>query len=270
MVRFDTRSNNGIRSCYVSDVVRRTICCALLGMLFEGPAFSQVVPDSDVPIVVDYEAARLERVITAVGITGEISIDGILDESAWGLATPATNFVQRRPNPGAPSLERTEARFLFDEDNLYIGVLCYDSDPENIVVNELEEDFGYVSGDVFTVAIDSLHNLQSSVLFVTNPAGAKADFQAGLTGFNTDWDGVWDVQVTRNSEGWIAEFVIPVQNSPVFQRHLAGVGNQHESQYSSDQRRERLDSDSDSMGPVPRVAVRNPGRSREHPAPGVI
>ena len=189
--------------------MRRTICCAILGMLLAAPLYSQVAANSDIPVVVDYEAARLERVITAVGITEEISIDGILDESAWELATPATNFVQRRPNPGAPSLERTEARFLFDQENLYVGVLCYDSDPENIVVNELEEDFGYVSGDIFTVAIDSLHNLQSSVLFVTNPAGAKADFQAGLTGFNTDWDGVWDVQVTRNSEGWIAEFVIP-------------------------------------------------------------
>ena len=189
--------------------MRSTICCAILGMLLAAPLRGQVASNSDIPVVVDYEAARLERVITAVGITEEITIDGILDESAWELATPATNFVQRRPNPGAPSLERTEARFLFDQDNLYVGVLCYDSDPENIVVNELEEDFGYVSGDVFTVAIDSLHNLQSSVLFVTNPAGAKADFQAGLTGFNTDWDGVWDVQVTRNSEGWIAEFVIP-------------------------------------------------------------
>ncbi len=189
--------------------MKRTICYTIFGMLLTTPAFGQVAPDSDVPIVVDYEAARLERVITAVAIAEEISIDGLLDEAAWELATPATNFVQRRPNPGAPSLERTEARFLFDEDNLYVGVFCYDSDPRNIVVNELEEDFGYVSGDIFTVAIDSLHNLQSSVLFVTNPAGAKADFQAGLTGFNTDWDGVWDVQVTQNSEGWIAEFVIP-------------------------------------------------------------
>ena len=172
-------------------------------------AFAQVAPDPVAPLVVDYEAARLERVITAVRITEEISLDGSLDEAAWELSNPATDFVQRRPYPGALSAENTEVRFLFDEDNLYVGVICYDSDAANIVVNELEEDFNYLSGDIFTVAIDSLHDLQSSFLFVTNPAGAKADHQVSPGEFNADWDGVWDVQVTRSTEGWIAEFVIP-------------------------------------------------------------
>ncbi len=172
-------------------------------------SFGQVSPDAQVPIVVDYEAARLERVVTAVGITEEVILDGLLDEAAWELTLPATDFVQRRPNPGAPSRERTEARFLFDEENLYVGVICYDSDPDNIVVNELEEDFFYLSGDIFSVAIDSLYDQQSSFLFTTNPAGAKADSQVSPGVYNNDWDGVWDVQVTRNSEGWIAEFVIP-------------------------------------------------------------
>jgi hypothetical protein len=189
-------------------LIRTSSRYLILGILMTVSTFAQTARDR-AAIVVDYEAARLESVVTAVRITEAISLDGVLDEAAWALATPATDFVQRRPNPGALSAENTEARFLFDEDNLYVGVICYDSDAENIVVNELEEDFGYVSGDIFTLAIDSLHNLQSSFLFVTNPAGAKADLQASPGVFNSDWDGVWDVQVRRNSEGWIAEFVIP-------------------------------------------------------------
>ncbi len=182
---------------------------AIVGILMTVGAYAQIAPDPFSPVVVDYEAARLDRVVTAVRITEAISLDGALDEAAWELAIPATEFVQRRPNPGAVSAEHTEARFLFDEDNLYVGVICYDSDAANIVVNELEEDFNYVGGDIFTVAIDSLHDLQSGFLFTTNPAGAKADFQTSPGVFNADWDGVWDVQVRRNSEGWIAEFVIP-------------------------------------------------------------
>ena len=193
----------------ICGLISTTCRHAILGILMTASAFAQIAPDPVAPVVVDYEAARLERVVTAVRITEQISLDGVLDEASWALANPATDFVQRRPYPGELSVENTEARFLFDEDNLYVGVICYDSDASNIVVNELEEDFGYVSGDIFTVAIDSLHDLQSSFLFTTNPAGAKADFQASPGVFNTDWDGVWDVQVTRSSEGWIAEFVIP-------------------------------------------------------------
>jgi len=29
-------------------------------------------------------------------------------------------------------------------------------------------------------------------------------------GFNKDWNGVWDVRVKRNNEGWFAEYIIPL------------------------------------------------------------
>ena len=180
------------------------------------PAFSQAprVPSAGAPsIAIDYEAARLERNVTALRITEEISIDGLLNESAWDVAVPATDFVERRPNPGAPALERTEVRFLFDDANLYVGVLCFDSEPDRITVNDLEEDFGFNGSDMVVIAIDSLHDLQSAFLFRTNAVGARSDAQVSSTGaqggFNNDWDGVWDVRTTRNDEGWIAEIVIP-------------------------------------------------------------
>ena len=67
----------------------------------------------------DYETARFDKNVAAVRIIEEISMDGRLDEPAWDRALPATDFVQRRPNPGAPSAERTEVRVLFDDENLY-------------------------------------------------------------------------------------------------------------------------------------------------------
>ena len=96
---------------------------------------------------IDYETARLSRVLTAVRITEPITLDGRLDEPAWKLATPATDFVQRQPRPGDPSRERTEVRILYDADNLYVGFYCYDSDPDNMVVNGLEEDFRHPQSD---------------------------------------------------------------------------------------------------------------------------
>ena len=63
------------------------------------------------------------------------------DEPAWEQAVPATDFIQKFPNNGAPSTERTEVRFLYDDDNLYVGVICFDSEPDKLVIKDLSEDF---------------------------------------------------------------------------------------------------------------------------------
>ena len=56
-------------------------------------------------------------------ITGSApTIDGRLDEPVWRSAPVATDFVQQRPDPGAPATERTEARVLYDDDAVYIGL----------------------------------------------------------------------------------------------------------------------------------------------------
>jgi hypothetical protein len=106
--------------------------------------------------------------------------------------------------------QRTEARFVYDDNNLYIGVTCFDSEPEHITVNSLQRDYPTQESDGVTVLIDSLHDRRSGFTFVTNPAGARRDQQISNDGQgNLDWDGIWDVKTSRNSEGWIAEYVIP-------------------------------------------------------------
>ncbi len=160
-------------------------------------------------VELDYEAIRLEKVVSVVRITEKISVDGHLDEPAWQMALPATGFITSLPRAGEPSSERTEVRFLYDADNLYVGFICYDSDPtDNVVV--LREDFTSQESDGVAMILDSLHDRRSAFQFGTNPAGAKRDSQITNNGqFNNDWDSVWDVKVSTNNDSWIAEFVIP-------------------------------------------------------------
>jgi hypothetical protein len=168
------------------------------------------VANGEEAIVIDYEAARLSKVATAVRVTEKITLDGRLQEPDWKLAAPATGFVQYRPNTGQLAEEQTEARFLYDDDNLYVGILCFDSDVAHMVVNGLKEDFAWNETDVVGVMIDSLHDRRSAMYFQANPAGARRDQQiSNDSQASQDWDGVWDVKVTRNNEGWIAEFMIP-------------------------------------------------------------
>ena len=74
------------------------------------PAFAQGSvagsPAQDGPLVeIDYETAHLKKTVTAVRTTERIVVDGYLNESAWELAVPAGDFVQKLPSTGRPSAE---------------------------------------------------------------------------------------------------------------------------------------------------------------------
>ena len=160
------------------------------------------------PVAIDYDAVRLTKVVTAVRIHEQITLDGRLDEPAWKLALPATDFVQLYPHTGEISPDRTEVRFLYDDDNLYVGAFMFDSGTP--VVTGITYDFESGESDNVNIVIDSLHDRRSGFSFTTNPAGGKRDQQISNDGqANLDWTGVWDVRSSVNGEGWTSEFMIP-------------------------------------------------------------
>ncbi len=159
---------------------------------------------------IDFEAAQRSRVIVAVHITEPMTLDGRLDEDAWSRAVPAKDFIQLRPNNGAPAREQTEVRVLYDDDNLYVGVICFDSEPARVTLNSIQRDFPSFESDGVTIVFDSLHDRRSGFSFTTNAAGAKRDQQLSNDGQgNLDWDGAWDVKTSRTDRGWIVEYAIP-------------------------------------------------------------
>ena len=159
---------------------------------------------------IDHDAIRATRIVTAVKIAEKITLDGHLDEAVWKQAPPAADFFQKLPRNGQPASERTEARFAYDENNLYIGVTCFDSEPEKVLIKDLREDFDFGRTDLVQIFIDSLHDRRTGFTFVVNPAGAKRDSQTSLTErANQDWDGVWDAKVSKGDHVWYIEFVIP-------------------------------------------------------------
>jgi hypothetical protein len=82
------------------------------------------------------------RKVTALHIEGTIVIDGKFDEPEWSLAQPAADFIQNDPAMGEPATERTEVRILYDDQNLYIGVYCFDSEGrEGLVITQLTRDY---------------------------------------------------------------------------------------------------------------------------------
>ena len=180
-----------------------------------------------------------------------ITLDGRLDEPAWQAAAKADGFVQSEPEEGKPATERTEVRVLYDDRNLYVGVMCFDSLAAGVMVNSLKEDFAPSDADYFEVILDSLHNQRGGFLFTTNPMGAKRDSQITDEGrtTNTDWDTVWDVRARRTAEGWVAEFVIP------FKSLAFNEGASNETWGINFSRSIRRKNEQDVWSPVPRRAT---------------
>ncbi len=152
-----------------------------------------------------------EKTLTAVYIQSPIVIDGILDETEWSLAQPAVDFTQKEPREGQPATEPTEVRLLYDDENLYIGIYCFDSNPEGLIVNDVTRDYAPNLGDHFSVVLDTFDDNRNAFIFGTNPGGALREGQMGGDGktSNFDWDAVWYVKSKITEEGWQAEMAIP-------------------------------------------------------------
>jgi hypothetical protein len=101
------------------------------------------------PVTVTSQNGRKQ--VSAVRTDGPMSIDGVLDETVWSQAPPAVDFIQADPFEGQPATEITQVRTAFDDQNLYIGALCRDSQPAGIVVNDIRKDFADREQDTFEV-----------------------------------------------------------------------------------------------------------------------
>ncbi len=149
--------------------------------------------------------------LMAFRIQSPIKLDGFLTERAWKEATKISNFTQRELNEGEPATERTEVAVLYDLNSLYIGVWCYDQQPEKIIAQKMNRDFDFGGDDNFKIVIDTYNDKRNGYFFVINPNGARFDALIIDNGrmMNRDWDGVWDVATQITSEGWFAEIEIP-------------------------------------------------------------
>ncbi|MCX6560708.1 MAG: carbohydrate binding family 9 domain-containing protein, partial [Candidatus Aminicenantes bacterium] len=162
--------------------------------------------------------------IKAVRVPLGPKIDGKLDDAAWQAATAFTEFRMVEPTPGQAPTERTEVRVVYDDANIYIGIICRDREPGRITANTMAHDsygtssssgYGYGHGpsnptnDLVRVLLDPFQDKRTAYVFFVNPKGARGEglVYAGSTSLN--WDGIWEGDAAVDGEGWSAELRIP-------------------------------------------------------------
>lgn len=159
----------------------------------------------------DIPKANTRKSLHAVRLAGDLpSIDGRLDEPVWSMAPAGTDFVQMRPAPGEPSRQRTEVRFAYDDDAIYVGVRLHDTAPDSVVAQLSRRDQEVYSDWVY-ICLDSYFDRRTAFVFGVNPKGVKVDLLVyDDTNDDESWDAIWDAAARQDSSGWTAEFRIPL------------------------------------------------------------
>lgn len=179
----------------------------------------QVINMPDVNTRPSLQAVRLDKDPV---IDGEVRGDAI-----WQQIRPEERMWQTKPSSGFPASEKTEIRIAYSATMFYLGVVCYDSQPDRLVVSDARRDAPLDNTDSFLFILDTFHDRQNGFLFGTNPIGIEYDgqvdnegqgnfsnnrLQAGtIGGFNLNWDAAWSVKAVTGDFGWSAEFAIPLR-----------------------------------------------------------
>ncbi len=142
---------------------------------------------------------------------GEIpapKIDGLLDDKMWTLGEWQGRFTQQFPYGGRAASEQTFVKALYDRSNLYVAIICQDSEPE--LIRDILGRRDARGGDNAGIAIDSYNDKRTAFEFSMTAAGQKMDLKhLGDYNFDFNWDAVWDGATSINDTAWIAEMKLP-------------------------------------------------------------
>jgi len=128
-------------------------------------------------------------------------IDGSLDEEIWKDAIIINDFYQYTPQNGALPTEKTIAYLIYDRDNLYVGLRCFDSEPDKIRAT-LTPRNQWQNDDNAFIYIDTYDNQRENFLFQINPLGVQKN----------SFDTIWHSAAIIDSLGWSGEMAIPFKS----------------------------------------------------------
>lgn len=187
----------------------RLLFLILISSLAVSPAVSQQASFGD-------HQYRSDRPVGIERVTGEILIDGRVDEAAWDDLTPIPWHVYD-PSYGAPASQQTEFRVGYDDDYIYFSCRCYDSDPNNIAAISYKRDGWDANYDQVALSLDTFSDRENTLMFIVSAAGVRIDVAIsndaqGDAPFNLSWNTFWDAETSITEEGWFAELRVPLSS----------------------------------------------------------
>jgi len=156
-----------------------------------------------------YEAPIvIKRVLTSKRVVpGQTPlIDGVLNAVEWGNAEKIVDFGELSGE--ATLVEKTELFFMHDDQYLYVGVNCYDSQMEKVLSNITERDGEVYLDDAFSMILTP--NTKETYQFYTNSIGTTWDIKIDRSNNSQhiEWNGPFLIANSKDNFKWSTEIKI--------------------------------------------------------------
>jgi hypothetical protein len=163
---------------------------------------------------ISYSQSITNKSVNVKYITETITLDGVLNETAWSQVEPATNFWQYFPTDSLQAKQQPEIKMLFDDNNLYIGIKV-NAPSNDFQIPSLRRDFRAGGNDNITLIFDTFNDGTNAFLFGSNPYGVKREMLLSgggtdIRGFNMAWDTKWQCESAIHDDHYILEWIIPL------------------------------------------------------------
>ena len=126
---------------------------------------------------VNFKPDSIKKSLEALETSSPLRIDGVLSESDWGKVKPSPRFTQVDPYQGEPPNQDTKIKVLYDQQNLYFGIICLDSlGKKAIRTTDFQRDFNFQTHDLVTLCFDGFNDERNAMSIVVNPYGVQRDY----------------------------------------------------------------------------------------------
>lgn len=155
-------------------------------------------------------ALRAQDATRIPSISGDIVVDGVIDEAAWSQAASIDIGTEIGPGDNTPAPVRTTMRIATTPDALYLAFDARDPDPSKIRAHLTDRD-GAFSDDFVGVMLDTFDDRRRAYEFFVNPLGVQMDLIREEATGNEDasWDGLWTSAGRITADGYEVEIRIP-------------------------------------------------------------
>lgn len=126
------------------------------------------------------------------------------------------DFIQREPYDGEMPTQSTEAYIGYNQENIHVIFLSFDTNPE-LIRSNLAPRESIFEDDRISVMFDTFNDQRSSFAFASNPNGIQLDARwtegsGRRSGFDRTFDAVWFSEGTINEQGYIVAITIPLRS----------------------------------------------------------
>ncbi len=155
-------------------------------------------------------------------LQGAITIDGQIDEAAWGGALVQAISYDIQPGDNTPAPVETVVRIGYTQDALYLAFDARDPDPAQIRAHLRDRDQAF-GDDWVGVFLDTFDDQRRAYELIVNPLGVQSDLIREEASGNEDpsWDGLWTSAGRLTERGYQVEMRVPF--STLRFRHRPGA-----------------------------------------------